>query len=75
VRVLLIGLGEDVYELELPYHSLPKLREPIIPADWTRPFPGKRLSARADAEPNADPTPPRVLLSKKLAAQILKQRE
>jgi len=26
VRVLFIGLGEDVYELELPYLSLPKLR-------------------------------------------------
>jgi hypothetical protein len=75
VRVLLIGLGEDVYELELPYLSLSKLREPIMPADWTRPFAGKRLSARADAEPNADPSPPRVLLSKNLAAQILKQRE
>jgi hypothetical protein len=75
VRVLLIGLGEDVYELELPYLSLPKLREPIIPAGWTRPLAGKRLSARADGEQSPDPSPPRVLLSKKLAAHILKQRE
>jgi hypothetical protein len=32
VRVLLVGLGEDVYELELPYLSLQRLREPIMPA-------------------------------------------
>jgi type IV secretory pathway TraG/TraD family ATPase VirD4 len=75
VRILFIGLGEDVYELELPYLSLPKLREPIMPADWTRPFSGKRLSGRADGEASPDPTPPGVLLSKNLAAQILKQRE
>jgi hypothetical protein len=36
VRVLLIGLGEDVYELELPYPSLPELREPIMPADLVK---------------------------------------
>ena len=34
--MLFFGLGEAVYELELPYISLPKFREPIMPADWTR---------------------------------------
>jgi type IV secretory pathway TraG/TraD family ATPase VirD4 len=43
VRVLFMGLGEAVYELELPYLSLPKLREPIMPADWTRPSTPKPL--------------------------------
>jgi hypothetical protein len=75
VRVLLVGLGEDVYELELPYLSMWKRREPIMPADWTRPFSGKRLSGRDDGEACPDPTPRRVLLSKNLAAQILKQRD
>jgi hypothetical protein len=74
VRVLLLGLGEDVYELELPYLKLSKLREPIMPANWTRPCPGKGLSGRpGTADP--DPTPPPVLLTKDLAAQILKRRE
>ena len=36
VRVLLIGLGDEIYELELPYIKLPSLRAPIMPADWTR---------------------------------------
>jgi len=35
-----IGLGEDVYELKLPYLRVPQLREPIMPADWTSPFSG-----------------------------------
>jgi hypothetical protein len=75
VRVLMIGFGEDVYELELPYLSLPKLRAPIMPADWTRPFSGKRFAGRAHGEADADPTPPPARLTKDLAAQILKRRE
>jgi hypothetical protein len=35
VRVLFVGLADAVYELDLPYISLPKYREPIVPADWT----------------------------------------
>ena len=35
IRVLFIGLGDAIYELELPYITLPKFREPIMPADWT----------------------------------------
>lgn len=74
VRVLLIGLGEDVYELELTYLKLSKLREPIMPADWTRPS-GKRLSGRAHGTADPDPPPPPVRLTRELAAQILKRRE
>ncbi len=73
VRVLFIGLGEDVYELELPYLSLPKLREPIVPADWTRPS-----VARASKPDNGkiipEPSPPPSRLTKDLADQILKTR-
>ena len=36
VRVLFIGLGEEIFELELPYIKLRSLRAPITPADWTR---------------------------------------
>jgi len=35
VRVLFVGLGADVYELDLPYISMPKRRDPIMPAEWT----------------------------------------
>lgn len=35
VRVLLLGLGPDVYELELPFITLPPRRPPTLPADWT----------------------------------------
>ncbi len=35
VRVLLLGLERDVYELELPYITLPPRRPTTMPADWT----------------------------------------
>jgi hypothetical protein len=72
---LLIGLGEDVYELELPYLRVPRLREPIMPADWTRPVSGMKLSRPFDGEAGPAPRPPPARLSKDLAAQILKRRE
>jgi len=73
VRVLFIGLGEDIYELELPYLSLPKLREPIMPADWTRPpLPGP--STPTDGKTNPEPSPAPSRLTKDLANQILKTR-
>jgi hypothetical protein len=73
VRVLFIGLGEDVYELELPYLSLPKLREPIMPADWTRPPPAGP-STPTDGKMNSEALPPASRLTKDLADQILKTR-
>jgi hypothetical protein len=36
VRVLLLGLGRDVYELELPYITLPERRPPTLAAEWTQ---------------------------------------
>ncbi len=75
VRVLLIGLGEDVYELELPYLKLRQLREPIVPAGWTRPLSRVRLSDRTDDDTHPTPPPPPARLSKELAKQILKRRE
>jgi hypothetical protein len=72
VRVLFIGLGEDIYELELPYLSLPKLREPIMPADWTRPPPAGP-SMPTDGKVNPEASPPS-RLTKDLADQILKKR-
>jgi hypothetical protein len=73
VRVLFIGLGEDVYELELPYLSLPKLREPIMPADWTRPPSGGALTP-TNGKTNPEPSPAPSRLTKDLAHQILKKR-
>jgi type IV secretion system coupling TraD/TrwB family protein len=73
VRVLFIGLGEAVYELELPYISLPKLREPIMPADWTRPSPAKPAKhTNENINPQALPPPSR--LTKDLANQIRQTR-
>jgi type IV secretory pathway TraG/TraD family ATPase VirD4 len=73
VRVLFIGLGEDIYELELPYLSLPKLREPIMPADWTR-APPAGPSTPTDGKMNPEALPPTSRLTKDLADQILKKR-
>ena len=73
VRVLFIGLGEDVYELELPYLSLRKRREPIMPADWTRPSSAK-ASTPSNGGTNAEALPPPSRLTKDLADQILKTR-
>jgi hypothetical protein len=73
VRVLFIGLGEAVYELELPYSSLPKLREPIMPADWTRPSSAKPSKhTNENMNPEALPSPSR--LTKDLANQIRQTR-
>jgi hypothetical protein len=73
VRVLFIGLGEDIYELELPYLSLPKLREPIMPADWTRP-PPEGPSTPPDGNMSPETLPPTSRLTKDLVDQILKTR-
>jgi type IV secretory pathway TraG/TraD family ATPase VirD4 len=70
VRVLFIGLGDAIYELELPYIRLPSLRAPILPADWTRAAPVRpatTLNVRAAA-----PTP--VLLTQDLADRIRQTR-
>jgi hypothetical protein len=75
VRILLIGLGEDVYELELPYLRVPKLREPIMPAGWTHPVPAMTRSEAPDGGADPAPRPPSARLSEDLVAQILKRRE
>ena len=73
VRVLFVGLGEDVYELELPYIHLLKLRDPIWPADWTQPWPPKPTGpSNEPTNPEATPQPSR--LTKDLAALIRQQR-
>jgi len=54
VRVLFIGLGDAIYELDLPYITLPKFREPIMPADWTRtppPEPPKGSNGKSPPAP------------------------
>jgi hypothetical protein len=71
VRVLFVGLGEDVYELDLPYISLPKLRKPIMPADWTRPPPAGP-STPSEGKTNPEPSPAPSRLTKDLVDQILK---
>lgn len=68
VRILFVGLGEAVYELELPYISLPRLREPIMPADWTRP-PTGGPSTPPSGKRNPEASPPS-RLTKDLADQI-----
>ena len=75
VRVLFLGLGEAVYELELPYISLQMRREPIMPADWTHSSPSmspKRLNGKA--KPEALPPPSSSRLTKDLADRIRETR-
>ena len=67
------SLGEDVYELELPYISLPRLRESIMPADWTRP-PTGGPSTPTNGKTNPEPSPAPSRLTRDLADQILKKR-
>lgn len=74
VRVLFIGLGEAIYELELPYIGLRRLQEPIIPADWTQASP-EETSNRADGSVDAESPSSISRLSKDLADQILKTRD
>jgi hypothetical protein len=70
VRVLFIGLAEAVYELELPYISLPNYREPIVPADWTRtPPPPPSKGSNGQSRPAPPP------LTRYLADQIRRRRD
>jgi type IV secretory pathway TraG/TraD family ATPase VirD4 len=73
VRVLFMGLGEDVYELELPYIKLHPLREPTVPAQWT--ISGTAgLSIHADQHANLGNPPQHSPLTEELAALIRKKR-
>jgi Type IV secretion-system coupling protein DNA-binding domain len=75
VRVLFLGLGEAVYELELPYISLQKRREPIMPADWTRPsVPSSSRRINGSAPPEALPPPSPRRLTQDLADRIRETR-
>ncbi|MGF1630208.1 MAG: type IV secretion system DNA-binding domain-containing protein [Kiloniellaceae bacterium] len=70
VRVLVLGLGKDVYELVMPYITLPSFRAPTLPADWTElppAPPGKR--PKGSKLPHR-PTP----LSKEMAERIRRIR-
>jgi len=70
VRVLFVGLGEEVYELELPYIKLPSRRAPIMPADWTR-----TRSPQPAIDPNGKaPSEPPTRLTRDLADQIRRRR-
>jgi hypothetical protein len=70
VRVLFVGLGEEIYELELPYIKLPSLRAPIMPADWTR-----TRSPQPAIDPNGKaPSEPPIRLTRDLADQIRRRR-
>ena len=71
VRVLFIGLGDAIYELDLPYITLPKFREPIMPADWTRTPPPSPPKGPNGKTPPA-PTPAR--LTPDLADRIRQTR-
>jgi len=70
VRVLFVGLGEDIYELELPYIKLRNLRAPIMPADWTRNPSPRPASGRNGKSSSA----PATRLTKELAEQIRQTR-
>lgn len=73
VRVLFIGLGNSVYELELPYISLQDFREPVVPADWTRASPPSSSSSNAFHD-NTVPPAPSARLTKDLADRIRQAR-
>ncbi|WP_316174397.1 type IV secretion system DNA-binding domain-containing protein [Bradyrhizobium sp. SZCCHNRI1073] len=73
VRVLFVGLGEDVYEIELPYIHLLTLRDPIVPAEWTQPWPPKP-SAPSNGVSDPEVPPKASRLTQDLADQIRQQR-
>jgi hypothetical protein len=73
VRVLFVGLDEDVYELELPYIRLLKLRDPVWPADWTHPWPAKPTGHSSEPT-NSEASPQSSRLTKDLADLIRRHR-
>lgn len=70
VRVLFVGLGSAVYELEMPYITLPKFRPPAIPADWTK-KPPTSPDSRSNGSGRAGPS---VRLSEEAASLIHQTR-
>lgn len=69
VRVLIVGPGDDAYELDLPFIRLPELRAPSIPASWTCPPPVSDSAAMPVAY-SKPLSPPRTALSKDEADRI-----
>jgi hypothetical protein len=70
IRVLFIGLADAVYELDLPYISLPKYREPTVPADWTlTPPPPPPKGSNGQSRPAPPP------LTRDVADQIRRRRD
>jgi len=65
VRILVMGFGEDVFELDLPIVSLPKQREANIPAPWTQANPPaplqRKVPAPIDPESPVEAARPRLL--------------
>lgn len=65
VRILVMGFGEDVFEIDLPIVSLPKQREANIPAPWTQASPPaplhQKLPPPIDPESPAETPRPRLL--------------
>ena len=41
IRVLMLGLGKDALELQVPYVTLPILRPGHVPADWAKRVPDR----------------------------------
>ena len=55
VRVLFMGIGRDVYEIDLPYISLPELRPGTVPAEWTYKGPERFKAANDNLRPMLTP--------------------
>lgn len=65
VRILVMGFGENVFEVDLPIVSLPKQREANVPAPWTQASPPAPLRQKPpspiDPESPAGTPKPRLL--------------
>ncbi len=69
IRAMILGPGDDAFEINLPYIRLPKLRAPTIQSDWTRP-PLATDGGEISLEPDGPNPTPRRGLSKNAAARI-----
>jgi len=71
IRALMVGPGQHVYDIEIPFLDLPEQRAASVPADWTS-KPAREIAPLPERNPQLEETP---LLSPAMATFISRTAE
>jgi hypothetical protein len=73
VRVLMLGVADAVFQLDLPILKLPELRPGTVRADWALPQPAKALPNSPRPAPTPSPSSPTAAPLTKGMAEFIRQ--